>query len=69
MQRFGGRLEYAMTGGASLHKDIQTFFADIGIPVMEVRHSELLAKAMSHSKSQYPLRPYRRAMALQKRAP
>lgn len=36
LQRFGGRLEYAMTGGASLHKDIQTFFGDIGIPVLEV---------------------------------
>ena len=34
---FGGRLRYCLTGGSALSKDIQTFFADIGIPVLEVK--------------------------------
>ena len=32
---FGGRLKYAITGGGALSLDIQHFFADIGIPVIE----------------------------------
>jgi long-chain acyl-CoA synthetase len=32
---FGGNLKYAITGGGALALDIQHFFADIGIPVIE----------------------------------
>lgn len=32
---FGGNLKYAITGGGALSADIQHFFADIGIPVIE----------------------------------
>lgn len=32
---FGGRLRYCLTGGSALSKEIQVFFADIGIPVLE----------------------------------
>lgn len=34
-ERFGGRLKYALSGGAALARDVQEFFGDLGIPVME----------------------------------
>eukprot|EP00941_MAST-03F_sp_MAST-3F-sp1_P003485 g3485.t1 len=34
-QGFGGRLRIAVTGGAALDKNVQQFFGDIGIPVIE----------------------------------
>ncbi len=34
--RFGGQLRYALTGGAALSPEVQTFLGDIGIPVVEV---------------------------------
>ena len=33
--KFGGRLRYALTGGAALPYRVQEFFDDIGIPLME----------------------------------
>ena len=35
LQKLGGQLRFCMSGGAPLSKDIQAFFADIGIPILE----------------------------------
>eukprot|EP00051_Salpingoeca_urceolata_P008499 m.106508 g.106508 ORF g.106508 m.106508 type:complete len:653 (-) comp15784_c0_seq1:367-2325(-) len=35
LDKFGGRLKFATTGGARLSKSVQHFFACIGIPVLE----------------------------------
>jgi long-chain acyl-CoA synthetase len=35
MQKFGGNLRFCMSGGAPLSNDIQDFFADMGIPILE----------------------------------
>ena len=33
--KFGGKLRFCMSGGAPLSSDIQEFFADMGIPILE----------------------------------
>ena len=35
LQKFGGNLRFCMSGGAPLSNDIQDFFADMGIPILE----------------------------------
>ena len=35
LHKFGGRLRFCMSGGAPLSSDIQDFFADMGIPILE----------------------------------
>ena len=35
LQKFGGKLRFCMSGGAPLSSDIQDFFADMGIPILE----------------------------------
>jgi long-chain acyl-CoA synthetase len=35
LHKFGGRLRFCMSGGAPLSNDIQDFFADMGIPILE----------------------------------
>lgn len=35
----GGRVHFAVTGGAALSHTVQEFFDDIGIPIIEVRWS------------------------------
>jgi long-chain acyl-CoA synthetase len=34
-EKLGGRIQMAFSGGAALHKDVQAFFMDIGISIME----------------------------------
>ncbi len=35
LQKFGGKLRFCMSGGAPLSNDIQDFFADMGIPILQ----------------------------------
>ena len=35
LQKFGGNLRFCMSGGAPLSNDIQDFFADMGIPILQ----------------------------------
>ena len=35
LQKFGGKLRFCMSGGAPLSSDIQDFFADMGVPILE----------------------------------
>ncbi len=35
----GGRVRHCTTGGAALSKEVQNFFTDMGVPLLEVRLS------------------------------